>query len=348
MVAWLDLSHLKLDIGRRPSYKLELLDRIRAIPRVDAAADVRVLPLSGSGIDNLVWRQGSDASQQVESNFNWVSRGYFKTLQIPLLAGRDFDDQDTPNSPPVAIINQTLARKLGLGPNPVGKVFRRQATPSDPEMSFEIVGLVGDTKYRDIRKGFEPIAYLGTSQDTRFTNWSVQVLIRSNTPVAVLTPKVREAVKQINPAISAEFELFQTTIQNGLVRERLMATLSGFFGLLAALLATVGLYGVMSYTVVRRTNEIGIRMTLGAAREQILVMVLREAGLLLTAGLIAGVLLALAGGEAARTLIFGLQPHDPVTLAAAAVLLGAVALGASYLPARRATKLDPMVALRYE
>ncbi|HEV2379775.1 MAG TPA: ABC transporter permease [Terriglobia bacterium] len=348
LITYVDLTHVNLPSERRVPYKLELLDRLRAIPGVDSVADVGILPLTGSGTNNAVWNEGSDRSQGMTSNFNWVSRDYFKTMRIPFFAGRDFDNRDMPASPAVAIVNRAFARKLGLGANPVGKRFRREATPSDPEMPFEIVGLVGDTKYRDIHRGNEPIAYLATSQDTRFTNWWVQILIRSNEPLAALTAQVKQTVKDINPAMSTEFEVFQSTVRNGLLRERLMATLSGFFGLLAALLAIVGLYGVMSYTVARRTNEIGIRMTLGAGGGEILGMMLREAGILLTVGLGAGLLLALAGGTAARTLLFGLQPYDPLTLAAAALLLAAVALAASYLPARRAARLDPMTALRYE
>jgi putative ABC transport system permease protein len=349
LIAWLDLSNrLNLPFERRVSFKQELLDRLRAIPGVDAVADERFLPLSGSATENMVWTNGSDSRQSVESYFNWVSRDYFKTLQTPLLAGRDFDTRDTPTSLPVAIVNQTFARELGIGPNPVGKSFRRQATPSDPETIFEVVGLVGDTKYRDLRQGFVPIAFLATAQDTRFTNWSLQVLIRSNAPLADLTSRVRRADAEVNPQISAEFQVFETSIRNGLLRERLMATLSGFFGLLAGLLATIGLYGVMSYLVIQRTNEIGIRLTLGADRGGIRKLMMGDAALLLARGLGLGTIMALAVGRAARALLFGLQSYDPVTYALAAALLAAVALMASYLPARRATKVDPMVAPRYE
>ncbi|HXJ96349.1 MAG TPA: ABC transporter permease [Terriglobia bacterium] len=349
LVAWLDLSNrLNLPFERRVSFKQELLDRIRAIPGVNAAADVRFLPLGGGATENDVWKNGSDPRGQREVYFNWVSRDYFNTLRTPLLAGRDFDTRDTPTSPPVAIVNQAFARVLGLGTNPVGQEFRRQATPSDPEMVFDIVGVVADTDYRDIHKGFVPIVYLATEQDTRFTNWSVQVLIRSNAPVADFTSRVRETIAEMNPEITTEFEVFKTTIRDGFLRERLMATLSGFFGFLAAVLATVGLYGVMSYVVVQRTNEIGIRMTLGADRREIVAMIVREAGALLAAGVGLGLVLSLAAGKAAGSLLFGLKPYDPMTLVLAAALLATVAVAASSLPAHRAAKLDPMTALREE
>jgi ABC-type antimicrobial peptide transport system permease subunit len=174
------------------------------------------------------------------------------------------------------------------------------------------------------------------------------ILIRSSAPFAGLTPRVKQTIAQLNPDITIRFRTMQGMIHDELVGERLIATLSGFFGVVAALLAVVGLYGVMSYMVVRRRNEIGIRMTLGASRGEITGMIIREAGALLAVGLGVGVLLALAGGRAASSMLFGLKPYDPATLAIAAALLALVALGASYVPARRATTVDPMVALRYE
>jgi len=167
-------------------------------------------------------------------------------------------------------------------------------------------------------------------------------------PVTSLTTGVKRTVAQISPDISIEFNTFEAMIHDELQGDRLMATLSSLFGVLAALLATLGLYGVMSYAVIRRTNEIGIRMTLGAGLDEITGMILREAGMLLAAGLGAGILLSIAGGKAVSSMLFGLKAYDPGTLAIAATLLALVAAAASYLPARRATKVDPIVALRYE
>ena len=350
LIAGVDLTVIqtKRPPDSRVPYKLQLLNRIRDIPGVKSVADVRFLPLTGSATDNVVWRRGSDQSHGITSYFNAVGEGYFKTTETPFLAGRDFDSRDTTHSTPVAIVNRAFARQLGLGPNPVGKYFRRQSTPSDPEMDFQIVGLVGDTRYRDIHKDNPPIAYLATSQELRFANYFVQILIRSSLPPAELTPLARRAVAEFNPEIGVDFELFSDTLRDGTTRERLMATLSGFFGLLGILLASVGLYGVLSYIVVRRTNEIGIRMTLGANHREIVGMVLRDAALVLGSGAGTGLAILLIAGRTARSLLYGLQPGDPLTLGVAVLLLAVVAMAASYLPARRAATLDPMAALRCE
>jgi len=350
LIADADLTDIqgKLPADSRVPFKLQLLDRVRAILGVKSVADVRFIPLAGGATDNTVWREGSDQKHGITTDFNWVSQEYFKTMETPFLAGRDFNSDDTIHSPFVAIVNQAFAREVGLGANPVGQYFRRQSTPSDPEMNFEIVGLVGDTKYSDIRKDDPPIAYLATSQELRFANYSVQILIRSSLPPAVLTPQVRRAIAEFNPEISVHFGLFSDTVRDGTTRERLMATLSGFFGLLGILLASIGLYGVLSYVVVRRTNEIGIRMTLGADRREIVGMVLSDASLVLGLGAGAGLAILTIAGKAVRPLLYGLQPGDPLTLCGAVLLLAAIAMAASYLPARRAARLDPMAALRCE
>ena len=306
-----------------------------------------MFPLSGNGWGNAVWIDGRDGTQRKDSNFSSVSPQYFKTLRIPMLAGRDFNDSETAQSPRAAIVNEAFARLLGLGENPIGMRFRREATPTTPEEVNEIVGVVQDTKYHQIRRPAEAIAYLDIAQDKEADN-SMQVLVRSTLPMETVEAAIRRRVHEVSSGISFDFEGLQDQIRQSLQAERLLATLSGFFGVLAVVLAMIGLYGVMSYTVAERTSEIGIRMALGALRSDVTAMILRKAATLLVAGLALGAGLSLAAASAASALLFGLKPRDPVILAIAAAVLAAVALGASYLPARRAAALDPIASLKNE
>jgi predicted permease len=350
LVTNLDFTQLHL-AARHLTFKQELLERIRSTPGVDSAADAAIVPISGSSSNRTVWLEGSDPSQAKSPWFDWVSPDFFKTMGTPLLAGRDFNDHDTPNSPKVAIVNEAFVRQFSTGANPLGKRIWQKAELGQPQVAYEIVGLVRNTKYQDLREDYPPLIYVPMSQLDDCRGGCVDsdtILIRSSSPFAGLIPRVKQTIAQANPDISLEFKSLEGMIHDELIGERLMATLSGFFGILAALLATVGLYGVMSYMVARRTNEIGIRMTLGAGRGEITRMILREAGVLLSVGLGVGVVLALAGARAVGSVLFGLKPYDPLTLAAATALLAVVAVAASYLPARRATKVDPIVALRYE
>jgi len=348
LITDLDLfRRLKVPVAGRVAFKHELLEKIRALPGVISAGEVGILPLSGGSTDNRVWIEGANRGSGMDSRFNWTSDGYFKAMGVALLAGRDFNDHDTVSSPKVAIVNQSFARILGLDRNPIGRKFRREATPSEPEQSFEIVGLVSDTKYASLREKFGPIVFLSTAQDPR-PGPAAQFLIRSAVPMRETVSNVRRLVAQASPLITLDFLPFETTVLEGLIRERLMAKLSGFFGLLAALIAAIGLYGVMSYLVTRRTNEIGIRIALGAQRRDVVSLVLRNAALLLATGLFLGAILSVAAAQAARAMLFGLKPTDPGVLLTAMTGLGFIALLASFLPARRAMKVDPMVALRYE
>ena len=347
LIAWLDFTRLQVPLDRRAVFQRELLDRIRAIPGVDAAADTDIVPLSGEGWGNTVWIDGHDGTQRKDSNFSSVSPQYFKTLSIPMLAGRDFNENDTIQSPRAAIVNEAFARQLGLGENPIGMRFRREATPTSPEQVNEIVGLVKDTKYSSIRRPAEAIAYLGITQD-KDAESSMQVLVRSKLPMDTVEAAIRRTMHEVSSGISFNFEGLQDQIGQSLLAERLLATLSGFFGALAVVLAMIGLYGVMSYTVAERTSEIGIRMALGARRADVTAMILRKAATLLVAGLALGAGLSLVAASAASALLFGLKPRDPATLAIAAAVLAAVALGASYPPARRAAALDPIAALKDE
>ena len=344
LVSEIDLSPLKVPIERRTSYKKELLERLRAIPGVLSAADARIVPVSGAGWNDNVNIPGSSVQRKI-ANFNRVTPGYFRTLGTPLLAGRDFGDGDTTSSPPVAVVTQTFARKFLDGGNPVGRSLGVAQQEGHPDRVYQIVGLVKDTKYGDLREEFSPIVFLAQAQDDR-PEASLQVLLRTDGPISGLVASVKRIAAETSPALVLNFRVFETTIRESLLRERLMATLSGFFGFLAALLATIGLYGVISYMVVRRRNEIGVRMALGASRRDVLALILREAGTLLGIGLALGTGLALLAGSAARTLLFGLTPSDPMTMGIAVVSLAGIAAAASFLPAHRAATLDPMKALR--
>jgi ABC-type antimicrobial peptide transport system permease subunit len=209
------------------------------------------------------------------------------------------------------------------------------------------VGLVKDSKYQSLREDFKPIAYVAASQDKE-PGLGTNIIVRSTAPLGSLLAAVRRSVLDENPEISLEFRVFRAQLRNSLLRERLMATLSGFFGFLAVVLATIGLYGVMSYMVARRRGEIGIRMALGANRGDVLGLVLREAGMLLAVGLVIGTGLAIAVGRTASSMLFGLKPTDPVTIGLSVGLLAVVATVASFLPAMRAARLEPMLALREE
>ena len=346
LIARADFERLNLPRERYPAFKDELLDRIRAIPGVEAAAVVHEIPLDDWGGAN-VWMDGADARGGKHTSVSRVGPDYFKTLQIPLLAGRDFDARDRVGTPKVAIVNEAFARKFLNGLSPVGHRFWVEATPGDPDTPYEIVGLVRDTKYEDLREEFGPIAYYAAAQNAG-AGPGAPLMIRSRLPQAETVAVVTRVLNEINPAISVSFRGFTTMIEATILRERLMATLSSFFGMLAFLLACIGLYGILSYSVTSRTNELGIRMALGAQRRDMSWLILREALLLVIAGLAVGFPMIFAVTRVAATLLFGLTPTDPISLFLAALLILAVAMVAGYLPARRATRVDPLVALRYE
>jgi putative ABC transport system permease protein len=348
LVTDIDFTTLNLSNERRLTFSEELLSRVRAIPGVDSAAIAEIVPLSGNGEnhDLLMGTSGSPKGEAPVAAFNRVSPGFFHTLQTPMLAGRDFDEHDLKGSPNVAIVNEEFARKFANGSNPVGMAFRigRLRTITAP---YEIIGLVKNTKYSELREEAQPIAYTSMAQYDRPAT-DAQILIRSNAPLASLLSRVKSTANEAHPDLDITFFPFHKMIQDGLLRDRLMAALSGFFGALAVVLAAIGLYGVISYMVERRRNEIGIRMALGAGQQEIIRLVLRETGILLLIGLAAGVALALATAKTAASMLFGLKPTDALTYLLAALSLSAVAALASFVPARRAARLDPMVALRNE
>ncbi len=341
------VSETQRSSEKRRSIYHEISKRFSAIPGVASVAQVDFTPVSDSSRDNLVGVDGTAAVNGKDCNFDSLGPGYFRTMGTTVLAGREFNDRDTLSAPNVAIVNETFARTFLGGANPVGHTFRVSAEAGKAEPVYQIVGLVRDSKYHDLREDFQPIAFFPKTQDDAPESQATFVLRTSLRPGSVMKA-AKNAIRDMDPAIEIEIHALSTQLQNSLLRERLMATLSGGFGFLAAVLAMLGLYGVISYTVAQRRNEIGVRVALGANRANVVGLVMREACLLLAVGLVVGIGLSLWAGTAAATLLFGLKPHDAVSLTAAAALLALIALLASYVPARRAAGSDPMSALRSE
>lgn len=328
--------------GAQRSLYNRILEREGALPGVAAAAEAAMIPMSGSVWNNRVLVDGVQRPGNV--NMNAVSPGYFRTLGTPLLAGRDFAATDTAQSPRVAIVNESFVKRNLPGSAPVGRSFQIERDGGRRRDTYQVVGVVKDTKYEDIREEFVPIAYFSTLQDDDASPY-FSMVVRSDQPLSGVAAATTRLLADINPAILVQYQTMSTQIRESLTRERLMATLSGFFGGLAALIATIGLYGVMSYMVARRKVEIGIRMALGATRESVTALVVREAGVLVVAGLIAGTGLAVLAARSAASLLYGLNPWDPASLAAAGLGLAVVATFASWLPARRAACVEPTIAL---
>ena len=272
-----------------------------------------------------------------------VSPSFFATLGIPLVAGRLLDDRDDQRAPPVVLINQTAARTYFRGANPIGRRFGSQI---EKRTRTEIVGVVGDTKYNSLREAAPPTMYFPIGQ----RQWpSMAVEVRTASDPAAFITTVRDAVRGLDPNLPLTNMTTQAdAIEGRVAQERLFAQAYVLFGLLALALASIGLFGVMSYSISRRTNEIGVRMALGARRADVIAMVMRESMIMVAAGIVIGLGGTVVAGRLVASLLFGLSPTDPPTIAGAMAVMLAVSAIAGYLPARRASRLDPMAALRCE
>jgi putative ABC transport system permease protein len=326
-----------------------MLERIRTIPGVLSASQSVMTPVSGFEWNNLIYAVGEKdlAGDEALAFFNFISPGYFQTLHSHIFAGRDFDARDTASSLKVAIVNRTLARKFFNDDNPVGRSFTIDADRKGRSAPIQIVGISKDAAYDDLRQDFPPTAFFPVSQMDE--HWGSPIIeIHTSSSSIGLTETLRGIVVGVNPAISIQFRTLEQQVNDSVSQERLLATLSGFFGGLALLLAVIGLYGVLAYLVTQRQKEIGIRMALGASPGAILLLVMRDVAILLIVGISAGTGVALATVRYAQKLLFGLPPRDLTTLILAASALATVALIAGYLPARRASRVDPMAVLRNE
>lgn len=317
------------------------------MPGVESVAERFLVPLDGSNSAGVVWLDGASRESGQQVSFNHVSRGSFDTLGRRLLAGRDIPDTDTAETPDVAVVNEAFARLFRPGGQPIGRRFRVEASSSSPERVYEIVGLVADAKYRRCRDAPRPVIVVAIAQRGGAVAGGIY-LVRTSASLQGFTPAARETLARADPRLRFVVRGLHGEMRDSLLRGRAMALLSSLSGGLAALLAAIGLHGVAAYGIERRRREIGIRLALGADRRQIVASVLRENGRLVIAGLVAGTALALAATGAARGLLFGLEPRDPVTLSAAVAALGAVALLAGAIPARRAARVDPISTLKDE
>jgi putative ABC transport system permease protein len=347
LIADMDFRGIHLPPGRAISFRREILERLRAIPGVEAAAEATIVPVNGGYWNNRMWMDGQDSAHAQDALRSMIGDGYFRTLKTPLLSGREFDAHDLASFASVAVVNEKFARDFNGGTNVVGKRFWIEATPYFPELSYQIVGVVKNAKYHDMREDFQPVIFTPLSE-AALARPAARILIRSGARTDALVTAVRNTLAGISPSIGYSFGVFDTWIQQSLLRERLMATLSGLFGILAAVLTAVGLYGVISYNVARRTSEIGIRIALGAGRRRVIALIFRETAVFLVIGLSAGTILGLIAGRSAATFLFGVTPNDPLTLAMAGIAIAFVAAAASYLPARRASAVNPVTALRQE
>jgi putative ABC transport system permease protein len=328
----------------------EVLRRVRALPEVAAASVSQITPLSNTSWNEDMVVDGFSAKSEMDgvAYFNAVSDDYFRTLGTPLLAGRDFNQGDRLGGAKVAIVNETMARHFYKTTDPVGRTFRVRVGDR-MEGPFQIVGLVKDAKYQTLREETLATAFIPLGQDTTIgggLNLDLNLELRTSGTGAIDLPSLKKVLLEVDPALSLRFTRFATQVDDSLRRERLLATLSGFFGALALLLATMGLYGVLSYNVARRRNEIGIRVALGAGRRQVTTMVLAEVSVMVCMGLVMGLGLALGVTRFIASFLFGLAPTDAATIGGSMALLAGVALFAAYLPARRASRVDPMAALR--
>jgi predicted permease len=323
--------------------------RLRALPGVISAGRSVMTPVSGSGWNGWIQSEWSKAltGRRSIAWFSFVSPGYFETLRMTLLAGRNFNHGDTHTAPAVAIVNQTLAQRFFPNLNAIGKTFRVMDVGDKPGPPIEVIGVIRDSKYRSTREDASAIAFFPATQipgESEAETFELRTAIRPSALVAA----VQAAVGGVNKQIPLEFHTLAEQVNDSLVQERMLALLSGFFGALALLLAMIGLYGTLSYLVAQRQTEFGIRMALGAEPGSILRLVMRSVIAVLAVGVVAGVGISLAATRVLQQLLFGLGPRDTVTMVASVALLSVVALIAGYLPARRATKVDPMVALRNE
>jgi predicted permease len=323
-----------------------LLDRLRTMPGVRSASAAQMLPVGGSLWDRRVQVEGYTfrPAESEQVGFNVIAPDYFSTLGTPLMAGREFSDRDTDTAPAVAIVNESFVRRF-FGE---GAALGRRVTSVN--VTYEIVGVVGDAKYQHLREGIIDTMYIPWMQrdDAQPSSYNYLARAVAGDPMR-LAPGLDRLVREVDPVLRVRTaRTYAAIVDQSIVTERIMATLGGFFGVLALLVAALGMFGVLAFQVARRTNELGVRMALGASRRTMMGLVLRDVVVMVVAGISIGAGVALVLTGIARKILFGLTPTDPGVFAVAASALAVAAVLAGWLPARRASRVDPLVALRHE
>jgi predicted permease len=323
-----------------------ILERLKTVPGIQSASAANVLPIGGGlwtrGVQIEGYRFRADESDSV--GFNVIAPDYFATLGTPLVLGREFDDRDTGTSPKVAIVNESFAHYF-FGNAPA---LGRRVTSVD--VTYEIVGVVRDAKYQNLRQPILKTMYISWLQRNgdQPTRYNYVARVSMDDPLR-LTPSLERLVREVDPSLHVRTTLtYATLVDRSIATERIMAILGGLFGVLALIVAAIGLFGLLAFQVSRRTNELGVRMALGATRRAMIGLVLRDVAGMVVAGILMGTTVALTLSGLARSMLFGLTPTDPAAFVTAASILGLTALVAGWLPARRASRVDPLIALRHE
>jgi predicted permease len=332
----------------RQRQTLDAIEReLQSEPGVTHVGTATVALLADSQWGTSVFAESFEPVQRSDQivNANSVGAGFLATLEIPLLAGRNFTAADTLDRPLVAIVNESFVKRFGLGANPVGERVSRE---SREQLDIEIVGLVADTAYDSVKGAFPAQIMLPLGQAERIDNGAM-FYVRGELPAEALLAAIPRVVARVDANLSViEPRTFDSQVSRNVRTDWLLVTLSGTLAVVATLLAALGLYGVLSYMVVQRTREIGLRLALGAEPAGVRRMVLKQVGWMTGVGLPAGIVAALFVGDLAASFLFGLAPTDPRAVIAAIALLGVAVFAASYWPARRASRVDPVVALRAE